>query len=114
MHEVAIAESLLDVAVENCKKSGYAKITSIQVVIGKASGVMPEALVFAFDALKPDTIAADATLEITEVPLRGTCNDCNRTFEVEERYVLACPYCEGVHYTLEGGRELSISEMEVD
>lgn len=114
MHEVAIAESLCNVAVENCTRSGYAKITSIQVVIGKASGVMPEALVFAFDAVKLDTIAADAKLEITEVPLRGTCGDCGRTFETEERYVFACPHCGGIRYTLEGGRELSISEMEVE
>ncbi|NLI29214.1 MAG: hydrogenase maturation nickel metallochaperone HypA [Nitrospiraceae bacterium] len=114
MHEVAIAESLLNVAIDNCTKSGHARITGIQVLIGKASGVMPEALLFAFDSMKPDTIAQDAVLEIIEVPLGGHCSSCRRDFEVEERYVLACPHCGGVQYSLVKGRELSISEMEVE
>jgi hydrogenase nickel incorporation protein HypA/HybF len=114
MHEVAIAESLLNVAIDNCTKSGHARITGIQVLIGKASGVMPEALLFAFDSMKPDTIAQDAVLEIIEVPLGGHCSSCRRDFEVEERYVLACPHCGGGPYSLGKGGELSISEMEVD
>ncbi len=114
MHEVSIAESLLDVAVDNCRQSGYAKITGIQVLIGKASGVMPEALLFAFDSMKEDTIARDAALMIVEVPLRGHCNDCGKDFEVEDRYVLACPHCGGLQYTVSSGRELTIAEMEVE
>lgn len=114
MHEVAIAESLLDVAIGNCTKSGYARITGIEISVGRASGVMPEALVFAFDTVKQDTIAAGAMLVVTEVPLRGHCNGCNRDFEVAERYVLSCPHCDGVQYTLVSGRELMITEMEVE
>lgn len=114
MHEVSIAESLLDVAVDNCRQSGHTRINSIQVLIGKASGVMPEALLFAFDSMKEDTIARDATLDIVEVPLRGHCNVCGKDFEVEDRYVLACPNCGGLQYTVSSGRELKIAEMEVE
>jgi hydrogenase nickel incorporation protein HypA/HybF len=114
MHEVSIAESLLNVAVDNCMKNGYARITGIQVLVGRASGVMPEALLFAFDAMKADTIAQDATLEIVEIPVGGHCQQCGKDFEVEERYVLVCPHCESVQYVLTKGRELSISEMEVE
>jgi hydrogenase nickel incorporation protein HypA/HybF len=113
MHELSIAQSLLDVALENCKNQGFSKVGSIKVQIGKASGVMPDALIFGFNALKEDTIAAEAILEIEEIPVAGHCNDCGKDFATDEKYVLSCPHCGGVSYTLTSGRELMITEMEV-
>ncbi|TAN43269.1 MAG: hydrogenase maturation nickel metallochaperone HypA, partial [Nitrospirae bacterium] len=80
---------------------------------GRASGIMPDALLFAFDAIKPDSIAAAAALEIEEVPLTGRCNSCDRTFISEEEYVLSCPHCGGSSFVITAGRELDILDMEV-
>jgi hydrogenase nickel incorporation protein HypA/HybF len=113
MHELSIAESLLDVALENCRSKGFSQIGSIKLVIGKASGVMPDALLFGFNAVKEGTIADKAALEIEEVPVTGLCNDCGKDFTTEEIYILSCPHCGGVSYTLLTGRELMITEMEV-
>jgi hydrogenase nickel incorporation protein HypA/HybF len=113
MHELSIAESLLEVALESCRSQGFSRIGSIKVLIGKASGVMPDALLFGFDAVKEGTIADKAALELEEVPVTGRCNDCGRDFTTEELYILSCPHCGGVSYTLLTGRELMITEMEV-
>ncbi|OGW39534.1 MAG: hydrogenase maturation nickel metallochaperone HypA [Nitrospirae bacterium RBG_13_39_12] len=113
MHEVSIALSLLDVAEKHCKKEGYEGIESIGVKIGKASGIMSDALLFAFDAVKIGTIAEKAHLIIDEIPVTGFCKNCNNNFSVEEMYILCCPKCGGTEFTLETGRELDITEMEV-
>jgi len=113
MHELSIAESLLEVALENCRSQGFSQIGSIKVVIGKASGVMPDALLFGFDAVKEGTIADKAALELEEVPVTGHCNNCGKDFTTEEIYILSCPHCGGISYTLLTGRELMITEMEV-
>lgn len=114
MHEVSVAGSLLEIAVNECRKSGYSRISNVTVIIGKASGVMPEALLFAFDALKAETIAAGATLTIQEVPVSGRCASCGSDFTTDERFVLCCPRCGSSAYTLLSGRELDIKDMEVD
>ena len=114
MHEVAIAGSLLDTAVRECRDNGFTKIGSIKVCIGKASGVMPEALLFAFETIKAGTLAAAASLIIEEVPVSGHCNDCNADFTVSEKYVLCCPLCGSLSFTVNSGRELNIVELEVD
>ncbi len=114
MHEVSVAHSLLKIAVDECKKNGFGTISNVRVCIGKASGVMPEALLFAFDALKADTIAAGATLTIEEVPVAGRCTACNSDFTASESFVLCCPLCGSSAYTLHAGRELDIKELEVD
>jgi hydrogenase nickel incorporation protein HypA/HybF len=113
MHEVNIAEGLLDIVTENCKKQGYSGIESIKVKIGKASGIVPEALLFAFESMKVGTIAEQASLNIEEIPVSGFCSTCNSHFTVDEAYVLCCPHCQGVSIRVDTGRELNVDEMEV-
>ncbi len=113
MHEVSIAESLLELALRECTKNGFTSIQSVTVRIGKASGVMPEALLFAFDTVKRETIADGASLIIEEVPVSGHCRGCDARFIVDEGYILNCPQCGGVSFAVNSGRELDIKEMEV-
>lgn len=113
MHEASIAASLLEIVSSQCKRSGYRKIESIHLKIGRASGIMTDALVFAFEALKEDSLAKEAVLEIEEVPVSGHCFDCNNTFTTEEEYILGCPRCGGGSFRMTGGRELDVIDMEV-
>ena len=113
MHEVSIVQGMLEIAIDNCKKGGYKGIESIKVKIGKASGVLPDSMMFAFEALKTGTIAEKAILMIDEVPVSGFCDVCNENFTVEEAYVISCPKCGSLSFRLDTGRELNIYEMEV-
>jgi len=114
MHEVSIAQGMLDIAIDNCTKQGYTRIDSIKVKIGKASGIVPDSLQFAFEALKPGTIAETAVLAIEEIPVGGFCKKCKKNFTVEEAYVISCPMCGDTSFQIETGRELNIDEMEVN
>ena len=113
MHELSIAQSLLDIVVRQCRSGGYGRIDSVNIKVGRASGVMPEALVFAFDAIKQDSLAGEATLQIEEIPVSGQCNDCSNVFAVEEEYILNCPVCGSNSFQITSGRELDIIDMEV-
>ena len=81
--------------------------------IGRASGIMPDALLFAFNALREGPMIGGAVLHIEEVPLTGLCADCGKTFPVAEEYILACPECGGNSFSMLTGRELDIVDMEV-
>jgi hydrogenase nickel incorporation protein HypA/HybF len=113
MHELSIVQNLLDIVSAQCLKNGFKEIESINIKIGKASGIMPEALSFAFEAIKTDTIAKNASLNIAEIPVTGFCRDCNSAFTVEEEYVLNCPFCKSSSFVMTAGRELDIIDMEV-
>jgi hydrogenase nickel incorporation protein HypA/HybF len=113
MHEVSIATSLLKIAVDNCKKEGYKSIELIKVKIGRASGIMPDALSFAFDAVKIGTIAEKATLTIDKIPVSGFCEGCKNSFTVDEAFVISCPQCGHISIRVETGHELHIYEMDV-
>lgn len=114
MHEASIALSILDIAKKQCEEAGYSSIQSIVVDIGGASGILPDALMMAFDIVKLETPAHDATLVINEIPIGGRCDDCSREFTTDDSFVLTCPHCGGREFKLTNGRELDIKEIEVD
>ena len=66
MHELSIAEELLNIITEKARQVGIEKISRITLRIGEFSGVLPDALVFAFEMLSKDTMSQDACIEIEE------------------------------------------------
>jgi hydrogenase nickel incorporation protein HypA/HybF len=77
------------------------------------SAVMPDALVFGFDAASRGTVVEGAKLEVHDVPGEGFCVDCEKKFEVRTR-VTTCPTCDGAKVLVTGGDDLRVSELEVD
>ncbi len=64
MHEFSIAQSILDIAAEQCSEQKCTAVSSIRVRLGEETGVMPESLRSAFDELKENTVARTAALTI--------------------------------------------------
>lgn len=114
MHEVSLALSLLNIVEEKCREGGYHSVESVKVRVGRASGILPEAFSFAFEAVKKDTIAQDAKFIIDIVPLGGFCNACQSRFATEEAYLLECPLCSSSSFQIDQGLELEVVEMEVN
>jgi hydrogenase nickel incorporation protein HypA/HybF len=114
MHESSIAHSILEIVDEQCREQGCTTVESIIVRLGKATGVMPESLQFAFDALKEPTVAKDATMTIEIVQVGGRCRSCNKEFDVPDaQYIFACPLCGSKEFEVSRGREMEIAEMEM-
>lgn len=114
MHEASIALSVLKTVTEECRQRGFSTIESVRLRIGRGSGILPDALTFAFDIAKSDSIAKEAHLQIDLIPLGGRCHECGTTFEVEERFLLACPQCHGTDFAINQGYEMNIVDMEVN
>src|SRR5574337_932566 len=115
MHETALALSILDIIVNKCSEAGGRTVDSVRVRIGKAAGVLPDALSFAFDAAKATTVAEKARLVIEPVPVGGVCNDCKKEFSVQDvQYVFSCPLCGSKSFEITHGREIESVDMEIN
>jgi len=113
MHESGIALSLLEIIEQEVFPYRGAKVINVKLRIGKLSGVMPDALRFAFEALSTGGVAEGASLEIEEVPLTIRCSRCKKV-SIPDVPFMICPYCQGVEVEMIGGRELEIKEMEIE
>jgi hydrogenase nickel incorporation protein HypA/HybF len=112
MHEFSIMQSALEMAGKNARAAGATQIHRLRVRVGALSGVVPEALRFAFDGLKSGTVAEAAELEIEEVPAVCWCPACALEFEVPGP-LYECPHCHQPGGQLRRGRELELASLEV-
>jgi hydrogenase nickel incorporation protein HypA/HybF len=106
-------ESTLSVALEQARKAGAARVLVIRLRIGALSGVVPDALQFAFEALASGTAAEGAELAIDYVPARFWCTACTREFQADD-LLAECPDCHSASGELRAGRELELSSLEID
>lgn len=112
MHEVGIMESLLRIAEEKAREANADRIDSIRMCIGEASGVVAEALEFAFEALSPGTMAEGAGFIAEIVKVKCLCEKCNLEFS-PEGIIYICPKCGEPAWKITQGKELYLQSMEV-
>jgi hydrogenase nickel incorporation protein HypA/HybF len=113
MHEMAIAQSVFDIAFGEAEKHGPAKIKKIKLSVGEFSGVVREALDFAFEVLKKDTPAADAAIEIEVVKLKAICDECGEIVCKLSDLRSTCSDC-GRQLTISAGREMKVDYIDID
>jgi hydrogenase nickel incorporation protein HypA/HybF len=113
MHEASIALGILERAQDIAHEHKASKINSISVVIGALSGIVKESLLFAFDAIKADSSAENCTLKILEIPIKINCYDCKKNVVLKDNFLI-CPECGSINIEVIEGREMLITEIEVD
>ena len=111
MHEVSIMMSIMDLALEEASKNNAEKILGMSLEIGAKSGVVVDALEFAFETVTRNTIADGAALTIHSIPYRSECIACGYQFDCNE--FLVCSKC-GNFGKIISGQELRIKSIEVD
>jgi len=105
--------SVLEQAEESARAVEALRITSIRLVIGTMSDVLPEAMEFAMEALSPGTMAEGSALSIELRQPRSRCLACGMEFD-HDRYHRTCPACDALSCELISGRELYIDFIEVE
>ena len=113
MHELSIMQSALDQVLEQARQAGASRVHAIRLRIGTLSGVVPDALQFAFEALAAGTPAEGAKLIIEDVPARFWCASCNQEFKATRMFA-ECPDCHRSSAELRAGREMELTSMEVE
>jgi hydrogenase nickel incorporation protein HypA/HybF len=113
LHEVGITQSIVEIAERNARDQGAARVLSVSVEIGDLSGVMADAVEFCFEACTAGTFLEGATLVIRRIPGKGRCRDCGAETDLQP-YSYDCTACGGFALDVLQGRELRITEMEID
>ena len=113
MHELGIMTGVMDSTLATAKEAGATKVLSITLRIGRMTEAIEDALQFAFDAVKENTIAQDATLEVIMVEPKSVCLSCGTEYE-HDRFHMLCPACESPFTQLVQGKELEIASIEVE
>lgn len=113
MHEMTLAENIVEIAVDAAHREGAQKVNGIWIEIGQLSCVEADALRFCFDAVSRGTLADGAHLEIIPVLGEGLCDGCGSRAAMESPYDL-CPHCGLPRMKICRGLEMKVREIEVN
>lgn len=113
MHEMGIAAEVVRIACEEAAKNGARVVKGLTLRVGRWSGVEPESLRFALEALGEGTPAARCRIEIETVEPAFDCVTCGVPYGAEDRFS-PCPRCGGPGGDLVAGDEMTLREIDVE
>ncbi len=113
MHELSIAQALIDQVGAAAKAQGATRVLSIRVVVGALSGVDPEALRMVFPLASEETLLAGSALEVESVAASVRCKACGDVSVPDAPFVY-CAACGSHEVEIEAGRELYIRSAEIE
>ena len=87
-------------------------VSRVRLRVGRLQGVVPDVFEFCWHLVAQDTGAAEARVELTDVPVRVRCRSCGVEGEPEGTTV-ACPGCGAPAVDLLAGDELTVEEVEL-
>ena len=111
MHELAITQSILQIALE--RAGAAVRITDLYVVVGQLSSVVDDSVQFYWDIMTSGTIAERSRLHFQRIPGTMECQGCQYRYTLGGDY-LACPECGGHDVRLVAGDELYVDYIEVE
>ncbi len=109
MHELAIAEALVEIA---CEHAEGRRVTRVDVKVGHLRQVVPAALEFGFGLVADGTLVEGAALEIEEIPVEAVCRACS-AHAPQVEFPFACPACGSFDLDIVRGEELLVDCLEV-
>jgi hydrogenase nickel incorporation protein HypA/HybF len=113
MHELSIAMSIVDIAVEAAEKNGGGRVQSLYLKLGTLSGVANDALLFSWELACAGTPIEGSRLMIEEVPVKVHCVPCDADRTLDSANDLSCPVCSEPTPTILTGRELQLTALEI-
>lgn len=113
MHEFSIALNIVDLATEAARKENASKISRVELELGSQSGIVIEALEFAWDPATKGTMLEHAELKIKEVQAKAECQDCKHIFLVKQMNDV-CPKCKSYKKKLIEGSSIRILSLDIE
>lgn len=113
MHELSIALSIIDGALQESESRGGIPVCAVHIKVGPLSGVDRDALGFAYMVAREGTPLNSSELVIHDAPATLSCANCHTTRSIVRLGVFRCPECGSPAESISGGTELEITGLEI-
>lgn len=113
MHELAVAQALVEQVESVIRQHHAAAATLIRVRIGPLSGVVAELLANAFPLAAAGSRMEHAVLDLVAAPITVRCETCGAQTEAAMNR-LVCGACGDWHTRIVSGDELLLESVELE
>ena len=113
MHELAVTESILNIALTHARKAEATKVTDIYIQIGRLSSIVDESVQFYWDMVSEGTMCAGSKLHFQRFPAELLCLECNNKFTVPKQ-ITPCPKCGSLSLKVLSGDQFNLESIEIE
>ena len=120
MHELSLADSIVNTALDVASEHKATSIKRVTVEIGSFALVIKEQLRFCIEILAENTIAAKAEFELLTIPGVLHCAECNFEGPVKDvedstfgQALFLCPNCESLGTRILSGRDVVVRSVDL-
>jgi hydrogenase nickel incorporation protein HypA/HybF len=112
MHELAVTESILDIALRHATSHSGRRITDLYLAIGELSSIIDDSVQFYWDIVSQGTAAEGATLHFRRIEAEFKCLDCEHQYKPTGD--MTCPACGSKQVRISAGEEMLVESLEVE
>lgn len=112
MHELSLAQSIVQLAEQQARNHKASKIEELELEVGSLAGVELQSLEFALESCVKGTMLSEARIIRNDIKAEGRCGDCEAVFHVETLFS-PCPKCSSYAVKIVKGKELRIKSIVV-
>jgi hydrogenase nickel incorporation protein HypA/HybF len=113
MHELSIAISIVDIAIDQAALASADRVSEVELDIGTLSGIEYESLEFALGVAAKETMLEKTLFRINRVEPVAECPACQHLYTPDGIYS-HCPECNKQGIRLIRGTELQIKSLLVE
>jgi hydrogenase nickel incorporation protein HypA/HybF len=113
VHELAVTESILNIATQHASQAGAVRVTGLNLVIGQLASIVDDSVQFYWDMISEGTICAGATLHFERKPATLRCLDCGQSYGLDGE-LTDCPNCHSVRIKVMTGEEFFVESIEIE
>jgi hydrogenase nickel incorporation protein HypA/HybF len=112
MHEMAVTQEILKIALEKARENQASEIQAVNLVIGDLTSFIDDSVQFYFTILSKNTPAEKAVLHINRITAEMRCRECQMIFTPTAQ-PWQCPQCHSLDFEIIRGQELYIDSIEI-
>lgn len=112
MHELSIAQAIIDRIEDLCREEGGAMAEAVHLSVGGLSGVDPVALEYALPIAAVDTALAETVWDVKPIRATVQCRSCGIS-SVPDDVFAVCGACGSMDVEVIAGREMLIDSVDL-
>lgn len=113
MHELAVTESILEIAQKYAQQAEASRVTDLYLVIGALSSIVDDSVQFYWDILTEESLCAGSKLHFQRVPSQLMCLDCSNEYTLEAG-LEPCPACGSAKVKVTAGDQFYLDSIEIE
>lgn len=113
MHELAVTESVLNIALKHGQNAQATRITDLHLVIGQLSSIIDDSIQFYWDMISENTICQGARLHFQRIPAEILCLNCSEEYTLNGE-MIPCPKCNSTRVKVTSGDQFFLDSIEIE